>query len=554
MTTTSMIHERPSAELLVPGHVIAQKYRIERTLAEGGMGTVMAGTHLQLDQPVALKFLRGSFRLDPEVLARFASEAKVAAQLKSEYVARVHDAGATDGGTPYIAMEYLEGESLGARVQSHGPLPLDSAAEFVIQACEGLAEAHARGIVHRDVKPYNLFLTERSSGWPAIKILDFGISKIVSAAGNNVATGRIIGSPCYMSPEQLRSTAMVDHRTDIWSLGATLHELLSGRAPFDASLSLAELIAAILMLAPADLRTLRPDVPPGLAAVVTCCLAKDPRERFDSAGALALALLPFAPQRARVPAERAASMNPAQSLVCPEVGSIPPLALTPPEGPKKNGSRGAIKGAAMAAAGFATAAGAVLFSLHAIHFGSTSRVGGAAGSLGAVPLASASGGKASTSSPQTPAPAPDQALSLRAERPSQPSTIELIVRVTPPYAHLSVDDRPVDNPFRALYPRGNVTHRITARAWGFETLTQDVSTAESTMYDLALQPRSTASQPAAHPTAAPVTITPLAVDSPRPPHATTSAASTDPSSDVLDKGGGHDPRRPIDAHDPYAKR
>ena len=228
------------------GTIIAEKYRIDRMLAEGGMGVVVAATHIQLDQVVALKFLRADVSPEFDALARFTREARAAARLRSEYVARVLDAGVTGDGTPYIAMEYLEGQNLAQALQVQGPLDVSRAVEYMIQVCEGLAEAHGCGIIHRDIKPYNLFLVERSPGWSAVKILDFGISKTAFADAGNIATGVIIGSPCYISPEQLRSSATVDHRTDIWSVGATLYELLAGRAAFDASQTLPELITAIL--------------------------------------------------------------------------------------------------------------------------------------------------------------------------------------------------------------------------------------------------------------------------------------------------------------------
>jgi serine/threonine protein kinase len=345
------------------GTVMAEKYRIDRIVAEGGMGVVVAATHLQLQRSVAVKFLRGNLGtvdLHWDALARFSLEAKTVARLRSEYVAHVFDAGATDDGTPYMVMEFLEGVTLARSLETEGPLDVATAVEYTIQACEGLAEAHAHGIVHRDIKPYNLFLVERWPGWHAIKIVDFGISKVAFAEVPNLVTGVIVGTPCYMSPEQLRSTATVDHRSDIWSLGATLHELLAGHAAFDASQTLPEIITAILEKPAPSLHKLRPEVPEKLAAIVTRCLAKDREARFQNAGEVAMALLPFAPERARVPAERAAAMKPAfvppapasdqgsdapapvhAAPIQPEAqtpvdpgnpdGSLAPLAMGPPE-------------------------------------------------------------------------------------------------------------------------------------------------------------------------------------------------------------------------------
>jgi serine/threonine-protein kinase len=305
------------------GQVIAGKFRVERILGEGGMGIVVAARHLQLDESVALKFLHGQAADDPEALARFSREAKAAAKLKSEHVARVLDYGVIDDRTPYIVMEYLEGQDLGALVRTQGPLDPQNAAEYAIEACEGLAEAHARGIVHRDIKPENLFLANRAQGWQAIKILDFGISKFATTFGeSNLSTRNIMGSPCYMSPEQLRSTASVDHRTDIWSLGVTLFELLSGRTAYDAAQTFPELVAAILEKPAPRLAEIAPNVDADLAAVVDRCMAKDREQRIASAAELAMALLPFAPKRARAAVERAIAVSGPRGLSSQHVEAV----------------------------------------------------------------------------------------------------------------------------------------------------------------------------------------------------------------------------------------
>ena len=310
--------DRKSAESLPAiGAVVAGKYRIERTLAEGGMGRVVAATHLHLGRRVAVKFLRtdlGDVDVHWDAFARFLLEAKAVALLRSEHVAHVLDAGVTDDGMPYTVMEYLEGASLAQLLEVQGAFDVATAVEYAIQVCEGLAEAHSLGIVHRDIKPYNLIVVERSPGWRSIKIVDFGISKVVLPDMPKVVTGVIIGTPCYMSPEQLRSTAGVDHRSDIWSLGATLYELLAGRSAFDASLTLPELVAAIIEKASPSLREVRSEVPDALVEIVTRCLEKDREARFQSAGELAMALLEFARPRARVPAERAAAMKPTNTF------------------------------------------------------------------------------------------------------------------------------------------------------------------------------------------------------------------------------------------------
>ena len=245
-----------------PGGVVSGKFRIDRVLGEGGMGVVVLATHLQLDEPVALKFLRAEAVAESEALTRFLREAQAASKLKSEHVARVLDVAVTDEGLPYIVMEYLQGNDLSRTVQSSGPLTVEDTAEYVIQACEGLAEAHARGFVHRDIKLENLFLADQGEGWRTLKILDFGISKIAAPAGmSNFSTRSIMGSPCYMSPEELRSTAGVDHRTDIWALGVTIFELLAGKTPYDGGRTLPELVTAILEGPPPSIVEARPGIP-----------------------------------------------------------------------------------------------------------------------------------------------------------------------------------------------------------------------------------------------------------------------------------------------------
>lgn len=216
-----------------PGEVLAEKYSISRVLGQGGMGCVVAARHLLLNQDVAIKFLPPHGAQDPQFVKRFLREAQTAASIRSEHVVRVLDIGVLGDGVPYMVMEYLDGEDLGARVDAGGPLSVGDAAEFTLQACEALAEAHAAGLAHRDIKPSNLFVTKRSDGSPLIKLLDFGIAKAQSSIdGSLTATGAMMGSPSYMSPEQVRDSKTVDARTDIWPLGATLHELLTGAPPF----------------------------------------------------------------------------------------------------------------------------------------------------------------------------------------------------------------------------------------------------------------------------------------------------------------------------------
>lgn len=304
-----------SSELPVAiGDVLDGKYRIVRVLGKGGMGVVIAAVHVELGHRVALKFLSREGVRNEENLVRFALEAKAAALMRSEHATRILDIGRLPSGEPFMVLEMLEGSDLGALMARHGPLPVLDAVTYVLEACEAIAEAHALGIVHRDLKPDNLFLATRPDGTQIVKVLDFGISKFSSFHDQNLGpmpvlttTSAIIGSPMYMSPEQLKSTRDVDHRTDIWSIGVALYELLSGQPPFPWK-SMAELSAAILKDEPAPLTPRVPDVSLDLERVILRCLEKNPDARFDNIAELAWALAPFGRPRAVVSAERASEL------------------------------------------------------------------------------------------------------------------------------------------------------------------------------------------------------------------------------------------------------
>ena len=308
------------------GQIVGGKYRVDRVVGQGGMGVVVAATHIELDEHVALKFLRRDLSTDAELVARFTQEARDAVKLKSEYVARTFDVG-VDSGIPFIVMELLEGHDLGRELDLKGTVPVEIAAEYMVQACAGVATAHARGIVHRDIKPENLFLAERGDGSSIVKVLDFGISKAVLSA--SAARAPILGSPFYMSPEQLRG-GDVDFRSDIWSLGAVLFELLTGVHAFDTEQALGPLLRAVRKSAPRKITDFRPEAPAALSDLIDHCLQKDPAARVQSAAELAIALLAFAPRRARVAAERASSLTRAAGLSAPENLALPPSMVPPP--------------------------------------------------------------------------------------------------------------------------------------------------------------------------------------------------------------------------------
>jgi eukaryotic-like serine/threonine-protein kinase len=322
-----------------PGDVLAGKYRVERVLGRGGMGVVVAAHHIQLDEKVALKFLLPEALGNAEAVARFAREARAAVKIKSEHVASVKDVGTLPNGAPYIVMEYLEGGDLATWLRQRGPLPIEQAVEFVLQACVAVADAHALGIVHRDLKPANLFCVRRSDGQLSIKVLDFGISKMTDtsslASGSGTRTSALMGSPFYMSPEQMRSSRDVDAQTDIWALGVILFELMSGRPAFQAE-TVTELAIKVANERTPSVRGFRPDVPSALEAILFKCLEKDRRRRYRNVAELAVALLEFAPKRAKASVERIAGIVQAAGLSASAL-ELPPSpqpaaeTLRPPE-------------------------------------------------------------------------------------------------------------------------------------------------------------------------------------------------------------------------------
>jgi len=292
------------------GDVLAGKYRIDKVLGVGGMGVVVAAHHIHLDDRVAIKFMLPHALTNGDAVSRFAREARAAVKIKSEHVARVSDVGTLENGAPYMVMEYLEGRDLAAWLEQSGALPIDQAVEFVLQAAEALAEAHTLGIVHRDLKPANLFVIRTPDGQLSVKVLDFGISKLTKIPGNTpksdmdlTKTSAMMGSPLYMSPEQMQSAKEVDARADIWALGVILYELLCGTVPF-LSESLPEVLIKIISAEPDPPRSKRPDVPPELERVIFRCLAKDRNKRYPTVAELAGELMPFAPKRSKVSFER----------------------------------------------------------------------------------------------------------------------------------------------------------------------------------------------------------------------------------------------------------
>jgi len=277
------------------GLKIANRYEVTRVLGEGGMGVVAEARHTELEQRVAIKFMFPEFLSNEVLSARFAREAKLAAKVQSPHIVRVTDVGRLPSGVPYLVMDLLNGHDLGAELDEKGVLPVERAVDYVLQAAAGIAALHSVGAIHRDLKPSNLFVAD-VAGASTVMVLDFGISKDVTAPSANLtSTETQLGTPMYMSPEQIRASKNVDTRSDIWSLGVILYELLTGTLPFERSgHSIGELFAVILMTEPIPLCMRRPDLPIELEEVVMRCLRRNSWDRWESVGALAEALRPFA--------------------------------------------------------------------------------------------------------------------------------------------------------------------------------------------------------------------------------------------------------------------
>jgi eukaryotic-like serine/threonine-protein kinase len=304
----------PAYSWFPPGTVLLDKYRIIRELGVGGMGVVMCAEHIALGTQVAMKFLLPELAMLPDASLRFIREARAAARIQSEHITRVLDFGTlppagdispsgsgitspSAPGQPFIVMEYLEGKDLGRHLKAGQVFSIHEAIEYIVQACEALALAHRTGIIHRDIKPANIFLTTRPDGSALVKVLDFGLSKLVEEAAQQNAeltkTTAVMGSALYMPLEQMRPTGAIDHRTDIYALGVSLYELLTGTHPFTAG-SFSDLLVKASLDPPDPLRHHRPDVPEELAAVIAKAYARHPADRYPSVASFVTALAPFA--------------------------------------------------------------------------------------------------------------------------------------------------------------------------------------------------------------------------------------------------------------------
>ena len=293
--------------LPAPGETIAGKYVVEGECGRGGLAVVLSARHAELDRRVAIKVLLPEWVDNRGIVKRFLREGRAATRIRSEHVVRVFDVGTLDTGLPFLVLEYLEGQNLDEVLASWGPLPVPTAIDWILQAAEAIAEAHAHGIVHRDLKPANLFLTKSPDGTSCIKVIDFGLSKLVDSSareqsGKLTGPTDVMGSPNYMAPEQLRAPCEADARTDLWALGAVLFELITAQPPFRGSVP--ELCALVLTQPPPPISSLRDNVPEGVERAIMRCLEKDPDARYAGVADLAQALAPYGSPLARASCQR----------------------------------------------------------------------------------------------------------------------------------------------------------------------------------------------------------------------------------------------------------
>ncbi len=295
------------------GAVVQDRYKILKKLGEGGMGAVYLGEHMMIKRKVAIKCLHGQFATDAGIVARFHREALAATAIGHEHIVEVTDMGHFDDGALFMVLEFLQGEDFSHLIEKQGPQPLGRVVRILCQMCDALTAVHARDIVHRDLKPENVFLIKRGDNPDFVKILDFGISKFKTSLdgkeANMTATGAAMGTPYYMSPEQLEGSKGIDHRTDIYALGGIMFHALTGAVPFDAE-SFPMLMIKICTEAPPSIRSLRPDLPREIDGIISKMLAKSKEARFSDCGELKRALLPFRDLDTPAPEPRSAQVRP----------------------------------------------------------------------------------------------------------------------------------------------------------------------------------------------------------------------------------------------------
>jgi len=469
------------------GDVLAGKYRVERTLGVGGMGVVVAARHIQLEDQVALKFLLPSALENAELVARFQREARAAVKIKGEHVAKVLDVGTMDSGAPYMVMEFLQGGDLEQLLERKGTCPVDESVDYIMQACEAMAEAHALGIIHRDLKPANLFLSQRADGTPIVKVLDFGISKALKPGedASVTKTTAVMGSPLYMSPEQLRASRNVDVRSDIWSLGVILYELLMGTPPFLAP-TMPQLCAVILSEPPIPLN---PDLPEPLQQAIMKCLAKDPVDRYPSVAAFTADIIRYGSPSSRSNFDRITRITEASGVAVPIVDWAKPVET----GGFPAAGRSTSTAWSDSKSGPQSFANTELMSAPAK--GKGAKIGAALGVAALAALALVVGLRGSGGEQAKTEPPPVNPAAALAPAALAPAAVEKKVAVSihssAAGAKIFVDEVAVANPYLSQLVQGS-THQVRVEAPGHKTKSVSLVTDKDTTLDVPLESEETA--------------------------------------------------------------
>ncbi|MBW2454835.1 MAG: serine/threonine protein kinase [Deltaproteobacteria bacterium] len=533
-----------------PGQVVVDRYRIGELLGQGGMGAVFAAHDLERDEPVALKIILPGEAENRDSAKRFTREARAVRAIRSVHVAQVLDVGELENGIPFMVLELLVGEPFDQIIRERAPLPVEQAVDYVLQACEGIAQAHARGVIHRDLKPSNLFLTESPKGEPLVKVLDFGIAKATSPldpdtdAISLTDSSSTLGSPQYMSPEQLRCSKSVGVGTDIWSLGLILFKLLTGKPAFEAD-SVGAHFTMIVAEPPTRLRELQPDASVALETIIFCCLEKREEDRYQDVGQLAEALEEEAPAGAAARVARIRTILDSAGASSPSFpglsssSSAAELVATMPRAERlaeqlgdrlsKDDTMGTTRawdaslGSAPGPRGKSSWMMAALAVLAAVGLG----VGAygwlqkGEGTFGTEPAAPSAA--APTSAPSA-SPAGESSATAA-------TSVRIRLTLDPPDAQVRLDGTPTrENPI--LLPRGEGTHEIVVSAPGRVSSTHEVRATEDRHLRIDLPPAGSALAPAG-PEPPPVGTTQPTVSAPPPPPSVPAVKPKGPMADSL---------------------
>ncbi len=448
------------------GMVLQDKYEIVGKLGEGGMGAVYEGMHVLIKRRVAIKCLHAQFATNPEIVARFRREALAATSIGHQNIIEVTDMGQFPDGTLFIVLEFLKGRDWSDDIDNHGAQPLGKVVQIMLQVCDALDAAHALGIVHRDMKPENIFLIERGGNEDFVKVLDFGISKVKDTGPGSgmTQTGTTLGTPYYMSPEQAQGRKDVDNRADIYSLGVILFQALTGQYPFDDE-SYPMLVLKICTEPPPSLRTYRPDIPEAIETLVNRMLSKDREDRHASCAEVKADLLPFA-----------------QVEDAPVVVSDAPSTAS-----MKSSMLEAAKASAVAAPDASQQAAHTPYPSGPFEVPTTSKLPLilVAGLLvvagGGLAVAFATGAFSNTADPVVATETgtdPETGTGTAMETTTMEAPVETVriqISTVPPNAILFLDGDRMPNPFDGALPRQREPRRLEARAEGYQTKIQDLT-------------------------------------------------------------------------------